>query len=288
MRRALLVLLILSGLAPGAWAPGARASETLARPQRIVSLNLCADPFLIALADRDQVAALTVYARDPGMSAVAAAAADYPASAGTAEEVLALHPDLIVASPYRKRETREMLARYGFPLLEIGPAENFAAILDQTRAIAHAIGQEARGEALIRTMQARVAAVGAQDVGQGAVALYYQRRGFATGTGTLVDEMLHRVGLTNLAAQLGQASIFRLTLEQVVVAKPTLLILNMEPTDTRDLGSEMLLHPALARVIPARHRLYLPESLTVCGGPSYPDAVERLRDDVAQALRDPN
>ena len=43
-------------------------------PQRIVSLNLCADQYLLALADRDQIAGLTRNAIDPDMSAAAAQA----------------------------------------------------------------------------------------------------------------------------------------------------------------------------------------------------------------------
>src|SRR5271167_3350439 len=82
------------GLAPanGATAP--------ARPHRIVSLNACADQYLIALADKDQIAALTQFARDPNLSFYAARARDYPYTHGQAEAVLALRPDLIVGSPH--------------------------------------------------------------------------------------------------------------------------------------------------------------------------------------------
>ena len=41
---------------------------------RIVSLNLCADPYLMAFADKTQIAALTHLSRDPDMSAYAEAA----------------------------------------------------------------------------------------------------------------------------------------------------------------------------------------------------------------------
>ncbi|MGH6782919.1 MAG: ABC transporter substrate-binding protein, partial [Sphingomonadaceae bacterium] len=64
-----------------------------ARPQRIVSLNLCADQYLMALADPQQIAALTPFARDPDMSAGAAMARKLPVARGHAEEVLARNPD---------------------------------------------------------------------------------------------------------------------------------------------------------------------------------------------------
>src|ERR1700721_4359183 len=71
------------------------------RPQRIVSLNTCADQYLIALADKDQVAALTQFARDPGFSFYADRAKAYPVTQGQAEAVLALRPDLVITSPYQ-------------------------------------------------------------------------------------------------------------------------------------------------------------------------------------------
>src|SRR3546814_5234381 len=48
------------------------AAAADAAPRRIESLNLCADQLLIALADRDQIAALTQFARDPTLSHEAA------------------------------------------------------------------------------------------------------------------------------------------------------------------------------------------------------------------------
>ncbi|WP_439814571.1 ABC transporter substrate-binding protein [Zavarzinia sp. CC-PAN008] len=269
---AVILLLVLAGAAQ-------------ARPQRIVSLNLCADPFLVALADREQIAALTHFARLPAMSTIVAEAEGLPATTGTAEEVLSLRPDLIIASPYRRKETRALLARYAIPTLEIAPAETFQAVIDQTRRIAEAIGQVERGEALVRSMTERVAALEAEPVGRGALALYYQRRGFVTGTDTLIDEMMGRVGLVNVAKGLGRRSIFRLGLEQVIQARPDLIIVNMDTSRVTDQGSALLVHPALDRIVPQHRRLFLPEALTVCGSPAYPDAVALLRQQVVQALR---
>ena len=53
-------------------------------PRRIVSLNLCADQYLLALADPAQIVALTQYSRDPEMSAEAVRAARLPVTRGSA------------------------------------------------------------------------------------------------------------------------------------------------------------------------------------------------------------
>ena len=49
-------------------APVLAATPPPTTPHRIVSLNACADGYLIALADKSQVATLTRYARDPMLS----------------------------------------------------------------------------------------------------------------------------------------------------------------------------------------------------------------------------
>ena len=265
----------------GAFALAFAASAEAAplRPQRIVSLNACADEYLIALADKDQVAALTQYARDPGLSFYSDRARAYPYTQGQAEAVLVLHPDLVIASPYRRADSLALL-KGRVKILDLKPTTNFAEVVDETRAVAAAIGQPARGEALIRSMQARVAAAGRQPLG--GVAAHYQRGGFITGPGSLMDDLMTRAGLINLARRQG-GSLGRMSLEQIVYAHPDFLIFSDGASAGQDEGSLSLDHPALARAVPEARRLHIPSSMTVCGGPSYPDALERLQAEARRA-----
>lgn len=252
MRLGPLALAIILGAAPAA-----------AAPHRIVSLNLCADQYLIALADPGQIAALTQFSRDPAMSAEAGKAARLPFSRGTAEEVMALDPDLVLTTPYRRMDTLEAAGKH-YPTIRLDPADSYAAIRDQTRALAHAIGHPERGEALVRRMDAALARL-PREAGRGRVAAYYQRRGYLTGRGTLIDDLMARAGLVNLAARLGRPALSRLSLEELVAARPDFLIVETDSVHVTDQGTEMLQHPALRRI----PRLYLPQAWTVCGGPAY-------------------
>lgn len=260
MRRLLALPLILATL--GAASP---------RPQRIVSLNLCADQYLLALADRGQIAAVTRLSRDPAMSAVAAQAASYPVTRGTGEDVLALRPDLVIADPYWRPETMARLRARGIATLALPPADSYAAIRDQARQVAAAIGRPDRGDRLVAVMDRALAAV-PPGAGRGRVAAYYQRRGFLTGGGTLVDEMMRRVGLANLATRLGKPPLARVGLEEMALARPDYLIVESETDRVADQGTEMLHHPLLARI----PRLRVPEAWTVCGGPAYVRAAQSL------------
>lgn len=254
----------------------ATAPATEIAPRRVVSLNLCADQYIMALADPGQITALTHNARDPEMSYRARRAQRFPISRGSAEEVLALEPDLIIASPYQRHDTLALLKGRDVTFLDLPPAESWSQIVDQVRQLAKALGHPDRGEALLRRMEAEmVAPIGAP--AHRPVVAYYQRRGYMTGTGTLVDEMMQRTGLTNLAAKLGKPALARVSLEEMVAARPDYLIVESATEAVADQGTEMLHHAAIADI----PRISLPQALTVCGGPSYPEAIRRLRDQLA-------
>lgn len=249
------------------------------RPHRIVSLNLCADQLLLDLADRDQIAALNSNARDPFMSAVAARANGYRLTRGGAEDVLALDPDLIVGAPAFRTATLRSLSGKAYPALELPPANSYAEITAQIARVAQATGHPERGARLVRAME--VALAGLPRTGKGRIAAYYQRRGYLTGTGTLVDELMARAGLVNLATKLGQGPLARLSLEQMVAAQPDILIVEADSPTVTDQGAEMLQHPAL-RHIP---RVTLPQAWTVCGGPAYVQAAHSLTAQLAAIPR---
>jgi iron complex transport system substrate-binding protein len=246
-------------------------------PRRVLSMNVCVDQYLVALADRDQIVALSNYARDSSMSYYASRAAQWPVSSGAVEEVLALKPDLIIGGSARRQGPVAQLRKFGFPIVEVKPADDYKTIVKQTRQIAKALGHPERGEALIRQMDGELAAIPTRP-GPKPIAAYYQRRGYLTGTGTLVDEIMQRAGFRNLAADLGRKSVTRMPLETIVQSRPDYLIMESAADPHADNGSALLFHPALEKVVPPSHRLSLPQAQTVCGGPFFPQAVQSLAD----------
>lgn len=257
-------------------ANAAPAAPRAMPPRRIVSLNLCADQYLLALADPGQIAALTQFARDPEMSAAASTAQSIPTSRDTAEDVVALDPDLVITSPGRRVDIIAALAGQHYRTLELPEANGYADIVAQIRRVADAVGHRDRGEALIARMNAALARLPKPK--PHGVAAYYQRRGYLTGTGTLVDDLMKRVGLANLAGKLNRPALSYLSLEQIVAAHPDYLIVEQSTDHVTDLGTEMLHHPALARI----PRLDLPQAWTVCGGPAYVRAAQSLSEQLAR------
>jgi iron complex transport system substrate-binding protein len=267
MTRAIaLAFIAAAALLAGAALPG---EAPVRRPQRIVSTNLCADQYLLELADPSQIAGVTRNATDPAMSAAAAKAARAHVMRQSAEELVALRPDLVIGFAGQVPAAgARMLART--PFIGLESARDYPMIVGQIRQVAAAVGHPERGEAMIRRMDSDLA--GLRRTGGGRVAAYYQRRGYMTGTGTLVDDLMRRIGLVNLAEKLGKPPLSRLSLEEMIAARPDMLVVESATDRVTDQGTEMLHHPILAAI----PRLRVPEAWTVCGGPAYVAAARTL------------
>lgn len=68
----------------------------------MISLNLCTNQLLLELADPQSIASVTSLARDCSISAQCNTAATVPINYGTAEELLAARPDLVLAGSTRR------------------------------------------------------------------------------------------------------------------------------------------------------------------------------------------
>ncbi|MBV8972618.1 MAG: ABC transporter substrate-binding protein [Sphingomonadaceae bacterium] len=248
-------------------------------PAHVVSLNLCADQLLLALADRRQIAGVTVYAADPGMSAAASAARGLPTTRGTAEELLLARPDLIIAAPYQVAAKRALLP--GTRIVAVPEANDAGRIAANVRTVAAALGHPDRANPIVASLSARLPPL---PRAKGPVIAQYQRGGWLAGTGTLVDDLIRRTGGRNLATVLHRPPLSRMSLEAIIAARPDFLLTERRTT-TGDRGAALLDHPALARAFPPARRLVLDGTLTVCGGPAYPRAVAALRAQITGSVR---
>ncbi len=253
-------------------------------PERVVSINLCADELLVTLADPGQIAGLSTYATDPTLSYVADEAKAFRHDAATAETVVGLNPDLVLAGRFTKRATREMLDRLGFRLELLDAARSIDESIAQVRQVAALVGHPDRGEALIADIEAARARTMAAAPKDKPTAAVYQRRGYVTGGNTLTGELLATAGFTNEGEMLAGPTGGFVPLEQIIATPPDFIVVAGAARRAEDQGSALLAHPALARLYPPERRIALPEKLTVCGGPSLPAALDWLAGE-AQRVR---
>ncbi len=243
-------------------------------PQRIVSMNLCTDALVLELAPRESIVSVSFLAVDPDLSPKAREAQGIPLNRGQAEEILALEPDLVVAGRYTKRSAVALLQRLGVPLIELDIPNSIAATQSHIRRLARALGQIDRGEAVIAQLDARLNAIKPSD--EHPLGLIYHPNGFTTGAGTLVDELLARAGIDNLAAHNGLSGWGNQSLEQILLAAPDLLIFVNSGDQQPAIAREILEHPAMRHLRSQILAVDIPGHYWLCAGPWMVEAVERL------------
>lgn len=275
LRRFLVVLAML------AWSlvVSANAAEaTHPAPRRIVSLNLCTDQLVLALADRDAVRSVTWLARDPQLSMMAAEAAHVPVNYGLAEEIIPLAPDLVLAGAYTTRTTVTLLKRFGAPVVEVDVPQSVPAMYEQIRTVARLLGHPERGKTMVAAMQAAPAALAPPREGPRPVAAVYQLNSVTVRRGSLIDDLLTRAGLRNLASELGLTNYDQLPLDVLLLGQPDLLVLDAADDVTPSLAHQALRHPSLVKAFPRLHTLVVPPRLWSCAGPWVIDALALLHD----------
>lgn len=238
-----------------------------AAPRRVVSLNPCLDVILVGVADRSQVAAISHYSHEPSSSSIGPSASTYPFTYESAEEVLALRPDLVLMGRHSSPATRAALQRLAIRTELFPVPETVEDSLDQVRRIAAAVGRPERGEALIGEIRAAIAAATPPAGAPRLSAVTYQAGGFATAPGTLMDEMMRRCGFDNAAARYGLKRTGNIPLERLIADPPDVLLAGETKAGAPTWADRVLEHPALARVAHRMHRASFPQNLTFCGGP---------------------
>ncbi|MDR3509327.1 MAG: ABC transporter substrate-binding protein, partial [Caulobacteraceae bacterium] len=123
-------------------------------PRRIVSLNPCLDAILVQVADRGQVAALSHYSHYPDSSSLPDLGAGYAFTYESAEEVVALRPDLVLAARHTAAATRAALRTLGASTELFGVPSTIDESLEQVTRIAALVRRPARGEALAGRIRA--------------------------------------------------------------------------------------------------------------------------------------
>jgi iron complex transport system substrate-binding protein len=250
-----------------------------APPQRIVSLNFCTDQLLLALVPPQRIASLTWYARTDGDAAQRALAAGLPLNRGTAEEVLAAHPDLVLAGQFTTSTTRAMLRRVGAPLLVVDAVQDWEGIRRTTREVALAVGETARGEALIARMDEQLAAAAALRPAVPVRAIGWSGAAEdVPGADTLFNTILTTAGAINLAARPVGSNAF--DLEAVLRERPRLLLRGRSYGEGRAVRSSVANHRVL-RALPGLAVIDYPEGAWACGVPAAAGAAL----DLARLLR---
>lgn len=243
---------------------------------RIVSLNMCVDSILIELVSHDRIAALSHYARDPERSTIADVARHLPITYETAEEVVALRPDLVLTSRHSAPGTRNALRRVGIRFELFDVPNTIAGSLEQVRRVARLLGAEREGEAMVARIEQALEAARLPAGQTPLTAAIFQPGGQSAGANTVVGELMELTGLQNIAARYGVDQYRPLPLEALISAPPDVLLVG-ETSPGAPMKTERLVrHRALRALEAQMTQETFPARLLYCAGPTMVQAATTL------------
>jgi iron complex transport system substrate-binding protein len=233
-----------------------------------MSLNICTDQLLLALAPEKRIVSVTFMAREPQPLRTWPQAARIPVNYGSAEEVLTARPDMVLAGPFLSPLTRNMLEKSGAKIVTVPLAENFDQIRSVTRAVAFALHAEARGEVLIAQMDEDLRAITKARSAKPIRVAQWGNGGYVPGQSGLFGVMLTAIGARSITTDDGFYDV-----EGLLAGRPDALIFSDTYAGIPSLRADQDMHPALTQRYP---RLSY-SSFYGCGVPQLAAAARRLQ-----------
>lgn len=259
----------------------ASAVATAEAKPRAISLDYCSDQYLMALADEDQILAVSRGA-DKDYSRLREAAAPYRKIRASTEEALALEPDLVLRQWGGGANAESSFARFGARVVSLGFPEDFDGVKDNIRLAAAALGQRERGEAMIRDLDARLASLAATPPSN-IRALYVTPGGVTAGAHTMIDAIIAAAGAVNIAAENGQSYWPALPAEDLLMNPPAFIVGGFfRANDERINHWSAARHPAIVTLLRELPSVHLTPDLVSCAAFHSIEAAEI----VASALKE--
>jgi len=257
MRAALLVGLVVGSAVVAGSAVAQHATQSA--PTRVMSLDSCADQYVLALAARETVVGVSPRADAPD-SFLRAKAVGLPQRRTTLEAVLGARPDVVVRQWGGDARLTAAIARRGVRAVSLGDATDFDGVRTNVRQVAQALDRQAEGEALLARMDANLAR--ASGAGRGRSAFYLTPGGYTAGPNTMIDAMLRAAGFANASTQ---AYFSPAPLERLVLNPPKAVVLGF--FDLTRAGSDRWgpgRHAALRKATRGRVIASLPGGMLGC------------------------
>lgn len=240
---------------------------------RAVSLDFCADQYVLAIADRSQILALSPGA-DEDDSYLRAMAAGLREARPTTEAIASLKPDLVFRFWGGSASLAATLEKFGTRVVTLDYPSNFDVVKKNIRIAASLLEREDVGEALIAGLDARLAKLASRK-GPHPKALYVTPGGVTAADGTMIDAIFKAAGVTNAAA--GEFGWPSLPMEKLVLDQPELIVTGFFEATTEYVNHwSAARHPAFKRVFAKTPAVHLSADLISCPAWFAVNAAEKV------------
>ncbi len=147
-----------------------------------------------------------------------------------AEPILQMRPDLVLVDPWQSLDTHMRLREAGIPVLVLPDIGDWAATRGTLLLLGRVLDAEDRARELVSDGDQRVAALRRMARLRphlGAVSYSnFGARGFTSGDGTTLDEMMTLAGLENLVAKAGREGHSGMTFEDLLLFDPDVIVVS--------------------------------------------------------------
>lgn len=247
------------------------ASGAAAAGPRVFSADYCADQYALALADRADIAALSLNSRRD-FSYARHDAAGLPQARDSLEYVVGSKTKVLLRSWGSDTDRFE---RAGIRVVTLGDAADFDGIRRNIRLAADALGDPAKGESVIAAMDVRLRALAARPRIE-VTALYVTPGGVTAGRQTLIDALFKAAGVANAAGHLNYWP--ALPLEALIERPPSFIVAGFFRAD--EVGADnwsAALHPAFGKIFENARVVHLPADILSCPAWFATDGAELIR-----------
>ncbi len=224
-----------------------------------MSLDGCADQYVLGLTPRADIAAVSTRARLAD-SYYRDRAEGIRRVRPAIETVLALEPDVVVRTWGGDVRLIEILKKNGIKIITINDINTLDKAKDELLRVGHELGQDSKaGDEAARF---DVAMADIRPIGIGRSVLYYTPSGFSAGPDTLVGDMLTRL---DFRLETQDKGFFPLSPEILVSLKPDVFALAFydDPYAMRRVPGRS---PVVQKMIAATSHFTLPARALSCSG----------------------
>lgn len=240
---------------------------------RIVSLDYCADQYVLQFVDAQNILALSPEAVLE-FSYLRNEAQNFPAVRPIAEDILVARPDMVVRSYGGGYGIVDMLEEFAVPVVQLGYANSLADVQRSIIEVSAALGAPERGRKMVADMQVRLEEIAVAPLSRQGSAMYMTPTGVTAGPGTLMHDMLMAAALANFETRRGWHA---LPLERLVYESPDLVARAFYKSvfSHQDLWSAAQ-HPVTSARLAFAQKVPLQGAWTSCGAWFLMDAIEAL------------
>lgn len=242
----------------------------------VASLDFCADQYVLALADADQIVGVSPHA-ETEFSYLADKAAGIPKIRPTAEEILVLQPDAVVRLWGGGYGAKDTLERYGIPVIQVSLAVTLEETKENLLRVGEALGHLDRAEAIAASLDARIASLPPATEEGRPMALYVTPSGTTSGRGTFIHEIMLMAGVDNMSADLGTSPWHPVNLEALALDPPDMIVAGFYDLRSGKLSNWSLSrHEFLRRQGDIRPVARVPSREIACAAWFVVDAIEEI------------